>query len=89
MSEPEAGQHKNARRGGNVLDGEGSESRSCSAAALLRLATIPIQMTTSERFDGLNDKCRHRYLLKIIIHLPIDLNDLIQQENFCLTTVVS
>ena len=54
-----------------------------------RLATIPIQMTTSERFDGLNDKCRHRYLLKIIIHLPIDLNDLIQQENFCLTTVVS
>ena len=56
---------------------------------MIRLATIPIQMTTSERFDGLNDKCRHRYLLKIIIHLPIDLNDLIQQENFCLTTVVS
>ena len=64
-------------------------TRICIAFCLSRLATIPIQMTTSERFDVLNDKCRHRYLLKIIIHLPIDLNDLIQQENFCLTTVVS
>ena len=65
-----------------------------------RLATIQIQIQIFYRFEVLNDKCRHRYLLKIIIHLKIDLhdliqrhmhlkidlNDLIQQENFCLTT---
>ena len=71
-----------------------------SHTTVYKLAPIPIQMTTSYRSEVLNDKCRHRYLLKIIIHLKIDLhdliqrhmhlkidlNDLIQQENLCLTT---